>query len=495
MSYRDIHKTTDKNIDTPNMFEKENELKHFTKKMIPKPIRRWTLDNCLQTEGSLNYAAVSAIIVCANLIGCRCQVKPKRNADWKVTPNLWGMLIGNPSARKSPVADQFLKPLRKFESVEFENNKKDIYDFRTKKTLRDLEEKAKNKALLNALETGDREEIANAKETPLTHIGKEPIVNRFIINDATIESVGEIMQTNSRTLFQYRDELSGFLASMQKTGREGERSFYLESFQGDRSYTFDRIQRGTIHIECLSIGIFGTIQPGVLAHYILPKDEKSHDGLPQRMQLSVFSDGIRRKYTDEPIDEAAKASAYNILQKLAYADFTLWGAKNDNTSSIPYFSFSSDAQNLFVEWYEGLKEKEHNEVDINIQGHFGKYYSLLPSLALTFFLLDKASSATTFNMITSKYVQLAEKWCSVLESHARKMYALGETYSSKPTLSEKIINFIKKHPEKLPATLGALSGDIRGANAEDVGLALKDIAEINGRTVVRLLSDVQLSNK
>lgn len=475
----------------------DNSLLHFTEEMIPEPIRRWTVDSCLQTEGSLNYGAVSAIIVCSNLIGYRCQIKPKRHADWKVTPNLWGMLIGEPSLRKSPVADHFLNVLRKFELSAYDVSDQQLSIYKEEKMQRDIVEKVKKMTFQKALERSDTEEMVRAKEMHLPDIGKEPKAERYIINDASTEAIGEIMENNNRTIVQSRDELSGLFTSFLKPGKEGDRAFFLEAFQGDRSYTYDRIQRGVIHIKNLSIGVFGTIQPSVLAHYLLPKDGKNNDGLCQRMQLSVFSDDIFRTYTDLPIDVDARDSAYRILQKLSSANFETWGATKDTYSidEIPFFSFSEEAQKLFIEWYNQMKTKERSEPNLNIQAHLGKYYSLLPALALTFFLIDKASEITISNAIDVEYIYMAEQWCIVLESHAKKMYALGESSSLGISLSEKIVNFAKEHSEKLPATFGSLAGDIRGASAEDVEMALKDVAEINGRTVVRLLSSVQLSNK
>jgi len=52
-----------------------------------------------------------------------------------------------------------------------------------------------------------------------------------------------------------RDELSGWLRALDKPGREGDREFYLEAWNGTGSYTVDRIGRGTIHIPTLTLGL------------------------------------------------------------------------------------------------------------------------------------------------------------------------------------------------------------------------------------------------
>jgi Protein of unknown function (DUF3987) len=46
---------------------------------------------------------------------------------------------------------------------------------------------------------------------------------------------------------------------------QSERAFYLEAFNGDGKYTYDRIGRGTIPIENCTLSIIGGIQPARIA--------------------------------------------------------------------------------------------------------------------------------------------------------------------------------------------------------------------------------------
>lgn len=470
------------------------ELLHFTEDMIPEPIRRWTLDNCLQTESSLNYGAISAIVICSNLIGYRCGIKPKVNANWKIIPNLWGMLIGNPSERKSPAMEQFIKPIKRLESEAAEVFAQNIATYESEKVSVDIANKVKKKAIERAYEKGIKLEIdkANAISSPTI---KEPLRERFILNDGTTEAAGKVMSDNNRTLLLIRDELSGFFASFQKAGREGDRSFYLEAHKGDSSYTYDRIGRGTVHIERLSIGILGTIQPSVLSKYILPKKDDSGDGLAQRMQLTVFSDNYSKPYHDELIDKDAVKSAYNIFKMLAYESYERMAGVSNDTDGIPYFHFNDEAQTIFVTWYNMMKIKEHNESDDNIQAHIGKYYGLLPSLALTFFMIDKVANTSNSEAVGVSHIEMAIKWCDVLETHARKMYTLSDTDSianieqktNLINIEQKIIEYVSKNQDKLPMSFGRISQGIRGASAADIEKTLKDIADIEDKKVMKLM--------
>ena len=95
-----------------------------------------------------------------------------------------------------------------------------------------------------------------------------PTARRYLVNDATVEKLGELLHENSNGLLQFRDELNGFLRSMDRQGHESDRGFYLESWNGFGSYTYDRIGRGTIVIPNICLSIFGGIQPGPLARHL-----------------------------------------------------------------------------------------------------------------------------------------------------------------------------------------------------------------------------------
>lgn len=462
------------------------QLRHFTAEMVPEPIRTWTLDNCAHAEGSLNFGAVSAIIVCSNIIGMNCLVKPKRNGDWMVTSNLWGMLIGEPSVRKSPIASQFIKPVLKLEkqAKELYKKQKKVNDEQINK--QKIAQKVKNNALKKAYESGIIEEIKEAESIYVPSV-ETPVMERFIVNDPTSEKNGELMSVNPRTLLLFRDELSGFLATFSKAGREGDRAFYLEAFNGNSPFSIDRIGRGTIHIDKLSIGIFGTIQPDVLSRFIDSGDSNSGDGFIQRMQLTVFPDNIRREYYDKSIDIDAKDRAYEILEKLSKENYRQLSGSLLDSDGTPYYGFDDEAQKKFIAWYNHTKQRVENELNVQVQAHIAKYFGLLPALALTFFLIDKVANVTTANAICITHVELAIVWCEVLETHARKMYALVEAQPKPKSLEEKIIDYVSNNQDKLPLSFGKISQGVRGAKANDVKEALQNIAEIEGKQVKKLL--------
>ena len=82
---------------------------------------------------------------------------------------------------------------------------------------------------------------------------------------------------------------------MDRVGREGERGFYLQAWNGDAGYTVDRIGRGSIYVPAVCVSLFGNIQPARLRWYLSQTLEggPADDGPFQRFQLLVWPDPPR----------------------------------------------------------------------------------------------------------------------------------------------------------------------------------------------------------
>lgn len=56
----------------------------------------------------------------STVVGRKFTIHPKQHDDWTVVPNQWGVIIGRPSAMKTPALKQALLPLRALDSKERE---------------------------------------------------------------------------------------------------------------------------------------------------------------------------------------------------------------------------------------------------------------------------------------------------------------------------------------------------------------------------------------
>ena len=141
-------------------------------------------------------------------------------------PNLWGAIIGRPSAMKSPAMQAALGPIYAIEDDLREKWEEDIKTAEIDDALSGLDAKDAKKKAEAALKNGDREG-ARGILASLIDDDDEPPCPRIVVNDTTVEKLGELLNENPRGLLLIRDELPGFLARLESEEHQSERAFYL----------------------------------------------------------------------------------------------------------------------------------------------------------------------------------------------------------------------------------------------------------------------------
>ena len=221
----------------------------FPLEILPPIVRDFVtseseLIGCVQ--GALAMSAMTAI---SGALDHRFALKIMRNGNWWANPRLWVLLVGDSSIKKTPPINAATEELDRVQA----------------------EAQAQHqKALKDHLAAGGK------KKT----FGRDPPL-RFIIYDTTIEKLGSILAQQDRGTLVKRDELAGWLGSMEKYGAGkgslADRAFWLKAYDGG-PYTFDRISRDSDHIANLSVSLIGGIQPARLGE--IPG--LASDGLLQR---------------------------------------------------------------------------------------------------------------------------------------------------------------------------------------------------------------------
>ena len=296
-------------------------VKPFDSILLPEALQPWVMDEARRMPCPPDFVAATVIVALSILIGAQCAIKPKPNDTWLVVPNLWGGIVGDPSAKKTPAANAAMKPLDRLVAIA----QKIFEDEMRRHQVEELAHEARVNALKDKLKAaakdrskGDPEIIAGELQALLDQAPKKPMLRRFKTNDPTVESLGELLRDNPRGLLVFRDEIVGLLASWEKDGREGDRAFYLEAYNGNASFDVDRIGRGHVHIPNLCASLFGGIQPDKLAGYLrMTTRSLDNDGLFQRFQLLVYPDPQVWEWRDDAPDRYARDRAYEIFEQLA----------------------------------------------------------------------------------------------------------------------------------------------------------------------------------
>jgi hypothetical protein len=404
--------------------------------LLPVPLRGWVKDVSERMDNAPpDFAAAATIVVAAALLGRKVGIRPKRQDDWTVVPNLWGGLVGPPASMKTPALEQAIKPVKRLAAEAQEAHEKMLKEH----DLDLMVAEAERSALKKKLEaTAKKVAAASASRGDLEEIRQEiedleepetPAERRYMTNDATIEKIAEILKDNPDGILYYRDELMGWLRSLDKAGREADRAFYLESWNGNGSFSVDRIGRGSLHVPAVCVSVLGGIQPGPLTTYVtdaLEEAEKA-DGLLQRFQVLVYPDLRGYDPVDRWPDLEAKNRAYDVFKNLAKLGAEAFGARADEDGEVPYVRFDQEAQEVFDGWRAEFEPRfRGGEYPAAIESHFMKYRSLFASLALIFEAVefaDDASNASAGKVVRKTSALRAAAWCKYLESHATRVYS------------------------------------------------------------------------
>jgi putative DNA primase/helicase len=391
----------------------------FDYELLPPSLRPRIKDIAERMQCPPDYVAVAIMVCLASLIGRRVGIAPKEHDDWIVIPNLWGAIVGGPGELKSPALNEAMKDLRKLEAKAAEYHADDMADFKANQLVFDQSEKVAKEEIRKLLRQGKK---ADAKETALDiqdPDDHEPVCARYIVNDSTVEKLGEILKENPMGVMLFRDELTGFFRNLEKHGRESDRAFYLECWNGDAGFTYDRIGRGTLHIEAACLSILGGIQPGPLNEIVRRASGAGEDGLLQRFQLLVHPDTSKTwRNIDRRPDMDARDQVAEIIRRFDSAN----AVKVDSEiAEQPCLRFNAQAQTLFNEWRETLElrlrsGKEH----ALMEAHLSKYRSMVPALALILHLTEHDTGPVSYAAL-----ERAIAWAEYLEPHARRVYAPG----------------------------------------------------------------------
>lgn len=397
----------------------------FKDDMLPDALMGYVRDVSDRTQSPIEYSAVASIVVVATVVGAKFAISPKRNDNWIVAPNLWGTLIGPPSAMKSPPLKEAIRPVIALEkeNLDFVQEQMD-----EQKLIAELSKSLEKEVWQEAealFKEGLREEalekIRSAKPEAPTFESK-----RYIVNDATVEKLGELLNENPNGMLLLRDELSGFLSKLSREDAQLDRAFYLECFDGFGRFTYDRIGRGTIVIENTMMSLLGGIQPSKISILVRQAMRgNADDGLIQRLQLAVWPDPTSNW---EWRDRAPSASAYE-----SYRDVL----KGFHSMPIPeepaVLQFDVPAQEMFAKWMTDL------QVDINdvenpsvVQSHLAKMPKTIATLALLFELINGGNC-----FVSAKSLAMALRWFPFLKSHANRLYSV--TFASSIGNAKRIL--------------------------------------------------------
>lgn len=258
-------------------------------------------------------------------------------------------MVAPPSTNKSGPMRDMLKPL------EFINSQM----------------RAENKSEQEQFEFNEEK----ADKDPTKEKMAKPSWRQLVFENATVEAVHRMHETNEHGLCCKADELRSWFDSLgqyKSSGKGADLGFYLANFNGD-SYTINRVKEA-MHIDLLHINIVGGIQPDKLASF--PTD----NGFLQRFIFALPENEPKLRPRLRINKELI--STYNDYIVSAYFNFS-------NAESETTYELTESASGIFYDYLDAIRLAEiDKDTSIIFAQFLGKITIIFHRLCLMFRLMD-----------------------------------------------------------------------------------------------------------
>lgn len=319
---------------------------------LPEPLRGFVAAGSKSIGCDPSYIALPLLAVCAAAIGNSRRIRLKR--DWSEPAILWIVIIGESGTQKSPAFALVTRPVHQRQRRASDQLEADLKDFERERHEYDRALAAWNRT---------KDAAGDPPDSP-----PEPIFERFIVGDTTVEAIAPILQDNSRGVLLARDELNGWFASFDRysSGKGGDSAHWLGMFNA-ADITVDRKSaRKPIFVPQAAVCVAGGIQPGIL-HRALGTEHRE-SGLAARL-LMCWPPRRAKRWTEAEISLAVEEAMSSAIDSL----FSLQGTIDDDGHHTPLsVGLSPGAKKLFTDYCDA-----HGEQGAELTGDLAAAWSKL----------------------------------------------------------------------------------------------------------------------
>jgi hypothetical protein len=364
--------------------EKVKEIKppnpsDFPIEVFPNTWQKYITESYEYLNYNKDFTSCAMLSAFASCVGNSAKIKVKNG--WQSPPIFWFAVVGAKGTMKTHPVSQAIKPLDKIDKENFDVYKNFIDEYNL------LDKKEKDKA-------------------------RKPIFKQTIIKDATLEALVQILEFNPNGILLYKDELVGFIKSMNQYRKGSDEEFWLESFNNG-SHTVNRVTRDTTRVENIFVNVIGTIQTDVLFNLV---DDHSDNGLLDRFLYTKPESKIK------PLS----------LKDMADDSISWWAGFIRDTNNLfsnhkePYIiTLTEDATNKYLYYDKQLIKIEMGDgIEEGVKGYVSKLKTYMPRFCLTLCLIDAITDGTDL-VVNEDHVDRAYKIAVYFLSTARKIFSEG----------------------------------------------------------------------
>ncbi len=294
------------------------------------------------------------------------------NAEYKykfvATPILYGSIVGNASIGKTHVLNMCLSPIFRLEEK-----------FREKQTAALQEWKQAAFEVANS-------NIKGEKEPP------KPIPNEILINDATIEAINYSLSHNPRGLLYFKDELSGWVNSLNQYRKGSDTEFWLSNWS-NVTIKVSRASKEPLYIKKPFINVFGALTPSFLEQ--MASGGRADNGFLARI-IFAYPDDMKKPYpSDITPDESVFKTYAQIIEYIYKLPNNINRAVSeidDPTIESIVLKLNDKAKAIYKQFLFDNTDNIREAEDDKIKSIYGKMDSYCLRFSLILELLELASS-------------------------------------------------------------------------------------------------------
>ncbi|WP_119068751.1 DUF3987 domain-containing protein [Rubrobacter indicoceani] len=241
-----------------------------------------------------------------------------------------------------------------------------------------------------------------------------PTMERSVASDTTVEALVSILEDNPRGLLVYKDELSGWVRSMDqyKGGKGSDRQHWLSFWSGDEVVVDRKSRQGEpIIVAKPFVSLFGGIQPAMLSEL----GAGSEDGLTDRF-LFAYPESRQIRFTDHEVSQEAEQKYATLYESLAV--LTLATDENGDPKPKP-LRLTTGAKRVFASEINALgAEAMEPGFPARLEGVWAKLRGYLARLSLLLAVCRNPEA----NCIEVEDVEAAARLLMYFKVHAKRVY-------------------------------------------------------------------------
>jgi hypothetical protein len=386
----------------------EPEPEPFPVDVFPPALAAFCREVAEATATPPDFAGLVMLVTSGAAIGNSRAVCLKENV-WYESPRFYGATVGDPASGKTPAMDAVVKPYQALQ----------LRLLRDYKLARAHYDRARNdyEAALKENRAGPPEDIRSLPSVP-----DEPTrPERFVVMDATVESLAPLLEENPRGLLMPQDEGVAWVRGMgqYKGGRGNDRQFWLSNWSG-KSHMVDRKSQGMMPISIPRpfVNVVCGIPPDMLSE--LADCQGRNDGFLHRVLFVFPRAASGTAWTEVTVTDPAKRAWETTLAGLRLLAMT---ELDDGVPGYQVVRFSPEAKECWVAWWDvHAAEIRGPELPVELIGPWGKLKAYAARLALVLHYLWLVQAGGDETDLGAVSVERAVRLFDYFKMHLRLVY-------------------------------------------------------------------------